>query len=105
RQRQRLPERRRDPEGMNGRADIVSEPGKRQLGGARATADRRVRLEDDDAAPSLCEDDGRAQAVWARSDDDGISHASTNDRANSWPSTGTRAGSSNGRLRRFIWLR
>jgi hypothetical protein len=81
RQGQRFPERGLDGEWMNGGADVVREPRKRQLRGARAAADAVVGFEHHDPAPGLRQDDGGAQAVWSGTDDDGISHAYTNDTA------------------------
>jgi hypothetical protein len=57
---------------MDRRAHVVPESGQRQLERARATADRVLRLEDDDGAPRLREGDGGGQPVRARADDDGV---------------------------------
>jgi hypothetical protein len=54
--------------GMDRRADVVAEPGQRQLGGARAAADRLLRLDDADGAPGLRERDCGSEPVRPRAD-------------------------------------
>src|SRR5207253_3392922 len=71
-ERQRAEERRAGSERMNGRADIVEEPRRRQLRRTYAAADCRLGFVNDDLAPQLRDDDGCGQAVRARSDNDGV---------------------------------
>jgi hypothetical protein len=65
-------ERRRCRERVDRRADVVPEPGKRQLERARAAADRVLRLEDADGPSSLSERDGGSEPVRACADDDRV---------------------------------
>jgi hypothetical protein len=74
RQRQRLKQRRRDAERMDGRAEVVHEPGQRQLPGSRAAADGRFGLEDDDLATGLGNHNCRGEPIGAGADDDGVGH-------------------------------
>jgi hypothetical protein len=57
--------------GMDRRADVVAEPGQRQLRGARAAADRVLRLDDADRVSGLRERDRGGEAVRPRAHDDG----------------------------------
>ena len=65
-------ERRRDPQRMGGRADVVDEPGQRQLGRPRAAADGVGRLVDAHGAPRTGELDRRGEAVGAAAHDDRV---------------------------------
>jgi hypothetical protein len=69
---QRPEERRRRGERMDRGADVVPKSRERQLERARATADRLLRLEDDDGASGLRERDRGGEPVRARADDDGV---------------------------------
>jgi hypothetical protein len=53
-------------------ADVVTEPGERQLGGSRPAADRVVRFEDQDGAAGLRERDRGGETVRPRTDDDRV---------------------------------
>jgi hypothetical protein len=55
---------------MDRGADVVAESGQRELGGARAAADRVPRLDDENGAPGLGECDRGGEAVRAAADDD-----------------------------------
>ena len=65
-------ERRRDPQRMGGRADVVDEPGQRQLGRPRPAADGVRRLVDAHRAPGPRELDRRGEAVGPAADDDRV---------------------------------
>jgi len=69
---ERPKERRCRAERVDGRADVVPEPGERQLERARAAADRVLRLEDEDGPSGLGEGDGGGEPVRACADDDGV---------------------------------
>jgi hypothetical protein len=69
-QRERPEERRSRGERMDGGTDVVPERGQRQLGRARAAADRALRLEDEDGASGLREGDGGGEPIRAGADDD-----------------------------------
>jgi len=69
---ERVEEGRRCRERVDRRADVVTEAGQRQLGGARAAPDRVASLDDEDRAPGLRESDGGGEAVRAGADDDGV---------------------------------
>jgi hypothetical protein len=68
----------RAEEGRGGRervdrgADVVAEPGQRQLRGARSAADRVPRLEHEHGASRLGKSDRGGQPVRAGADDDGV---------------------------------
>ena len=70
--RQLAQEGRRERQRMDGRAGVVHEPGKRQLLGPAATADRVVGLVEGDSAPVAGERDRARQPVRARPDDYGV---------------------------------
>ena len=74
---ERAQERRGRAHRMERRADVVSEPRKRQLGGAAAPADGLVRFVDDDASSASRELDRCAEPVGSGADDDGVSHATS----------------------------
>jgi hypothetical protein len=57
---------------MNRGADVVPEPRKRQLSGARPAADRLLRLDDADGPSGLSERDRGGKAVRARPDYDRV---------------------------------
>ena len=68
-------EERAHSERMHRGADVVDEPGKRQVRRPRAATDRFFRLEDDDGPARLRHSDGRGQTVWARANHYGIRRA------------------------------
>ena len=55
---------------MNRRAEVVAEPGQRQLERARAAAYRVLCLEDEDGTSGLSERDRGREPVRPRADDD-----------------------------------
>ena len=59
---------RHDSDRVNGRADIVREPGPGQKFRAAAAANLVAPLEDDDGEPGEAEDGGRGEAVRSRAD-------------------------------------
>ena len=59
-------------ERVDGRADVVAEPGQGQLGRAGATADRVPALDDQHGTAGRGQGDRGRQAVGPRSDDDGV---------------------------------
>jgi len=65
-------ERRRRCERMDRGADVVPEPRERELRGARAAADRVLRLDDEDGASGLREGDCGREPVRAGADDDRV---------------------------------
>jgi hypothetical protein len=67
---ERVEERRRRGERMDRGADVVTEPRKRQLRGARPAADRVPRLDDEDGTSGLRECERGSEPVRARTDDD-----------------------------------
>jgi len=67
---------REDARRMRGRADVVSEPGERQLGRSRAAADLGVPFDHEDLRARLREPDPRREPVGPRADDDRVRHAS-----------------------------
>jgi hypothetical protein len=64
--------RRRGRERMDRGADVVPESRKRQLGGARAAADRVPSFEDEDGAAGLGQRERGGEPVRAGADDDGV---------------------------------
>jgi hypothetical protein len=75
RERKAPPERRRNREQMNGRADVVNKAGEGELGRPYSAADGLFRLEHHDLASGSGKDDGRAQTVRPRTDDNRIRHS------------------------------
>ncbi len=65
-------ERRGEGQRQDRRADVVAEPGQRQLGGPGPAAGRVGGLVDADRAPGTGQGDRRGQAVGPGADDDGI---------------------------------
>ena len=68
-------ERRVAPERVDGRADVVHEPRKRQLSGANTTADGLLRLVDGDLPARARHRDRGGKPVRAGADHDGAPHA------------------------------
>ena len=60
---------------MHGGAHVVREPGQRELGSARAAADRVRRLEDEHRGPGLRQKNGSREAIRPRANDDDVAHA------------------------------
>jgi hypothetical protein len=69
---ERAEERRRRCEWMDRGADVMSEAGECQLGGAGAAADGVLRLDDEDGASGLRKCDGGGEPVRAGADDDRV---------------------------------
>ena len=68
-ERQAPEQRRRLRQSVHGRARVVHEAGQGQLGRAAAAADRRLALQDGDAAPGGGQHDGGGEPVRAGADD------------------------------------
>ena len=71
-QRQRLKKRRDASHGVDGRANVVFEPGQRQLLGARTAADGFVRFEYEDVDSGAGKRDRSSEAVRPRPYDNRI---------------------------------
>jgi hypothetical protein len=69
------PERRRDSEWMDSRADVVDEAGHRELGRPRSSANSGFRFEHYDFASGLRKDDGSAETVRPGTDYNCINHS------------------------------
>jgi hypothetical protein len=69
---ERAEERRCGGEWVDGRTDVVTEAGKRELGSAGPAADGVACLDDEDGPPGLGKGDRCGEAVRACADDDGV---------------------------------
>src|SRR5262245_31291779 len=64
--------RRRHPERMDGRTDVMHKAGERQGGGARPTADGVLGLVDPHRTPGARQGNGRSQTIGTGTDHNGI---------------------------------